>query len=273
MAVRPGNTPDSHMTTSVESISPRPHDSRFVAYTVLALAALVGGVSLLAFFVLFLFVGPLDLVHLKLSETAKSAWNALLCVVFFLQHSVMVRRSYCRWSGRFIPPHFHGASYTIASGMALLALVVLWQESAHTLMSARGTAWWFLRSVYLVSIVGFGWGILALGSFDTFGLKPILDRLRGRDTPPMPFTVRGPYRWVRHPLYLFSLSMIWSYPNLTMERLLFNILWTAWIVAATILEERDLVAVFGEAYRAYQGEVPMLIPYRLRPVSPSLGRG
>jgi hypothetical protein len=176
------------MTTSVQSTSPRPHGSRLAAYTILALAALVGGVSLLAFFVLFLFVGPLDLIRLELSETTKSAWNTLLCVVFFLQHSVMVRRSYCRWSARFIPPHLHGASYTIASGVALLALVVLWQESAHTLMSAGGTAWWLLRSAYFLSIVGFGWGILALGSFDTFGLKPILDRLRGTDTTP---TVHG----------------------------------------------------------------------------------
>ena len=114
--------------------------------------------------------------------------------------------------------------------------------------------------------------MLALGSFDTFGLKPILARLHGTDKPPMPFTVRGPYCWVRHPLYLFSLLMIWSYPNLTTDRLLFNILWTAWIVAATILEERDLVAVFGERYRDYQRDVPMLIPYRMRPGQPSQGR-
>ena len=254
------------MTTSAQPTSPRPRGSELAAYTILALAALIGGVSLPAFFVLFLFVGPLNFVDLELSETTKSAWNTLLCVVFFLQHSVMVRRSYCRWSARFIPPHFHGASYTIASGVALLALVVLWQESAHTLMSARGPAWWLLRSVYFLSVVGFAWGILALGSFDTFGLRPILDRLRGTDTPPMPFTVRGPYRWVRHPLYFFSLLMIWSYPYLTTDRLLFNILWTAWIVGATTLEERDLVAVFGETYRDYQREVPMLVPFRLRSI-------
>jgi len=85
----------------------------------------------------------------------------------------------------------------------------------------------------------------------------------------MPFTVRGPYRWVRHPLYLFTLMMIWSYPGLTADRLLFNILWSGWVIIGSVLEERDLAAEFGQPYRDYQRTVPMLVPYRLRPA----GRG
>lgn len=261
------------MTTSVQSASPLSPGSTFAAYTMLAVATLVGGVSLPAFFVLFLLVGTPGWVHLGLGETAKLALDTLLSVLFFLQHSIMVRPWYGRWSARFIPTHFHGATYTIASGVALLVLVVFWQESTHTLVSAGGPARWILRAVYVLSVIGFAWGILALGSFDTFGLRPILDRLRGTTTPPLPFTIRGPYRWVRHPLYLCALLMIWSYPNLTTDRLLFNVLWTAWVVGATMLEERDLVAVLGDAYRGYQRKVPMLVPYRLRPIPASRARG
>jgi protein-S-isoprenylcysteine O-methyltransferase Ste14 len=79
----------------------------------------------------------------------------------------------------------------------------------------------------------------------------------------MPFTVRGPYRWVRHPLYFFCLLMIWSCPDLSLDRLLHNVLWTAWIVVGSVLEERDLVASFGEEYSNYKREVPMLIPWRI----------
>ncbi len=74
--------------------------------------------------------------------------------------------------------------------------------------------------------------------------------------------VRGLYRWVRHPLYLATLMMIWSYPDLTADRLLFNVLFTGWIIVGTVLEERDLVENFGDDYRNYQRRVPMLIPYR-----------
>ena len=50
---------------------------------------------------------------------------------------------------------------------------------------------------------------------------------------------------------------------MTPDRLLFNILWSVWVVTATMLEERDLVAAFGDAYRKYQEEVPMIIPWKV----------
>jgi protein-S-isoprenylcysteine O-methyltransferase Ste14 len=34
------------------------------------------------------------------------------------------------------------------------------------------------------------------------------------------------------------------------------------MIIGTVLEERDLLASFGDAYREYQAEVPMLIAYR-----------
>jgi hypothetical protein len=116
-----------------------------------------------------------------------------------------------------------------------------------------------------LSIIGFIWGVRALKFFDPFGLRPIIDRLQGRNPRPIPFTVTGPYRWVRHPLYLSMILMIWSCPNLTIDRLLFNVLWTLWIVIGSIFEERDLIAEFGDRYREYQKQVPMLIPRYIWP--------
>jgi protein-S-isoprenylcysteine O-methyltransferase Ste14 len=46
------------------------------------------------------------------------------------------------------------------------------------------------------------------------------------------------------------------------DGLLLSVLWSAWMVAGTILEERDLVADLGDAYRRYQRQVPMLVPWR-----------
>ena len=109
--------------------------------------------------------------------------------------------------------------------------------------------------------------MLALGSLDPFGLKSIRHQLDNTEPSPVRFTVRGPYRWVRHPLYSFYLLMIWSYPDLTADRLVFNVLFTGWMVVGTFLEERDLVTTFGDDYREYRKKVPMLLPHRLRPVN------
>ena len=101
-------------------------------------------------------------------------------------------------------------------------------------------------------------------SFDPLGLGPIRAHLRGQAYRPAEFVVRGPYLWVRHPLYSCILVMLWTNPDVTADRLLLSVMWTVWIWAGAAMEERDLVAEFGDDYRAYQRQVPMLIPWRGR---------
>jgi protein-S-isoprenylcysteine O-methyltransferase Ste14 len=229
----------------------------------IGLARILGGMSLIAF-VIFLFVGSLSLLDMRLDESGVLWVDAVLSLLFFIQHSVMVRKSFRR-RARFIPEDYAGAIYAIASGIVLLFVILLWQKSTRTIMTPSGIFRWSLRTVSFLSLLGFYWGVKALRFFDPFGLRPIYNRLRGRNPRPMPFTVAGPYRWVRHPLYLFMILMIWSYPDLTADRLLFNLLWTAWIAIGSFFEERDLIVEFGDAYRDYQKRVPMLIPLLKRP--------
>jgi protein-S-isoprenylcysteine O-methyltransferase Ste14 len=175
----------------------------------------------------------------------------------------MIRKSFRQRLARFLPSEYDAAFFAIIAGFVLLLLLVFWQESSYTIAAFQGNLRWLLRAVYFLSLAGFAWGLWSLGEFDPFGIIPILNHLRGTRKPAMPFIVCGPYRLVRHPLYFLLILMIWSYPNLTLDRLLFNVLCTAWMVIGTLLEERDLVTTFGDDYLAYQQQVPMLIPYRL----------
>lgn len=239
--------------------------SRAAIYVLLMLTYLFGVLSLLLW-LMFLFHGSMNLVNLGLGETAAFCLNVCLSLAFFAQHSIMIRSSSRQWMGRFVSTDYHGALYTIASGIVLMSLVVFWQRSGHTWVVLQGIPRLLAHGVFLLSFVGFNWGTRALGTFDMFGTAPIVRHLRSEDPPPsIPFTIRGPYRWVRHPLYLFCLLMIWSCPDLTLDRLLYNVLWTGWIIVGTVLEERDLTACFGESYRNYQRKVPMLIPRSVRP--------
>jgi len=197
-----------------------------------------------------------------MDETQKLWADACLCMAFFIQHSVMIRDFFRQRVVRLIPEAYSGACYTIVSGLVLLLLVAFWQQSAYSLATADNGVRWFARAVYFLSIVGFFWGVKALGLFDPFGLKAGLAYLRGPRLIPQTLVVKGPYRWVRHPLYLSVLLMIWSCPDLTADRMLFNLLGTAWIIVGTVLEERDLVGHYGDAYREYQRKVPMLLPWR-----------
>jgi len=229
-------------------------------YMMMALSVVLGGGSV----VLLALMGSVQLVHLGFSDPVVLLWDAILSMAFFLQHSGMVRKAFRARMAVFIPPRYQGAIYSIASGVVLVIVVVLWQRSEIQLLRLEGLPLWIARGCSLLAILLFAWGIHALGSFDAFGLRPIKEHIRGQSDQPFLFVVRGPYRWVRHPLYFCVLVLIWASPELTADRLLFNVLWTAWIVVGTLLEETDLRADFGDVYRDYQRKVPMLIPWRGR---------
>ena len=236
------------------------------AYVIIGLAVLFGGSSLMAF-LLFLLTGSPEPIRLNFGAREALWWDVGLCMAFFIQHSGMVRRSFRQLLTHFFPKEYEGAVYALVSGIVLLALIVLWQKSFPVFTVSHGVFRSLFYVAYLLSFVGFMWGARALKAFDPYGLRPILGRLKGRKPRSMLLVVRSPYRWMRHPLYLFMILMIWSCPDLTSDRLLFNGLWTVWIVVGSILEERDLVSEFGDGYREYQRKVPLLIPRRLRPIS------
>jgi protein-S-isoprenylcysteine O-methyltransferase Ste14 len=242
-------------------VKPRP--ARISANGAIVAATLFGGASLLLLG-LFLLLGPIYSVDMGLSIAGALGLNAALCLLFFVQHSGMVRKSFQQRLAAIIPYHYHGAIYSIASGAVLFALLLLWQPTELTLASADGLFRSLLRGAFFAAILGFLWSARALGAFDTFGIRPLQAAMRGKTITAVPLAIRGPYRWVRHPIYAFVLVMLWSYPDLTADRLLLNATWTIWIFVGTILEERDLVAAFGQPYREYQRQVPMLLPWRMK---------
>jgi protein-S-isoprenylcysteine O-methyltransferase Ste14 len=231
----------------------------------IVLARVVGGGSLLLFVYLF---GRGGLVDLHLGVRGALAWDTALSFAFFLQHSLMVRTGARARLARVVPAYTLGAVYSVASGLVLTAVGLLWQPTGPLLAAVGGPARWLGPGVAVVALCGFAWAVVSLRHFDPFGARAVAAHLRGAAPRPQDFSVRGPYRWVRHPLYLFTLVLIWSSPQLTADRLLFDVLWTAWILAGTVLEERDLVAELGPAYVAYQRQVPMLLPWR-RPMMPT----
>ena len=219
----------------------------------------IGGGSLLlfAYFLLFGTPSPIGIAH---SDTARLTFDAVLCLAFFVQHSGMIRRGVKQRLAKRIPSTYHAALYSIASGACLFALVIAWQPTTHFLFRLQGPARCLSAAIALLAVAGFAWGVHSLRGFDPFGTLPLKAALRGTTAPSSAFVVRGPYRYVRHPLYLFMLLLIWSTPRFSTDQLLFNVLWTAWIIVGTKLEERDLLVDFGQTYRQYQASVPMLLP-------------
>lgn len=191
------------------------------------------------------------------------AIDAALLALFAVQHSVMARPAFKRWWTRFVPPPMERSTYVLASSLALIVLFWQWRPLPALVWDVQAPA---LRGA-LWTLCAAGWALVLastflINHFDLFGLRQSWRHARGRGpAPEAPFVVRALYRIVRHPIMLGFLVAFWATPTMTLGHLLFAAMTTAYILfAVKLLEERDLVAHFGDAYRAYQQRVPMLLP-------------
>ena len=111
-----------------------------------------------------------------------------------------------------MPEEYYAALYAIASGAALLAVIFFWQEGALLVAAPPGLLRWSFRALFCLAIAGFLWCGRSLKYFDPFGIGPLLGRCAAKPGQ-LTLTITGPYRLVRHPLYLLSIVMIWSCPG------------------------------------------------------------
>ena len=190
--------------------------------------------------------------------------DLLLLGVFAVQHSVMARRSFKRWWTGIVPPAVERSTYVLAASLALALLCWQWRPIPDPVI-------WHVQSVAGAQLVWavfwLGWALLLLSTFlinhfELFGLRQVFARMARRELPEPEFRTPLFYRYVRHPIYLGCLLGFWAALVMTAGHLLFSAGGTGYILVGIWLEERDLVAQFGEQYRRYCKQVGMLLPSR-----------
>lgn len=236
-----------------------------------AIALLYGLICYVIFFVTFLyaigFVG--DLVVPKGIDTGTPGpvieaviVDVILMGLFAIQHSVMARPWFKHWWTRFVPPSVERSTYVLFASLLLLLLYWQWQPMTGTVWSVSEPAW---RTILWV-VFAIGWGIVLLSTFmidhfDLFGLNQVFLNWRGQKRPAPAFEEPGFYKLVRHPIMLGFIIAFWATPEMTTGHALFAAVTTAYILIAVQLEERDLMAMLGDAYVTYRNRVPALIPF------------
>jgi protein-S-isoprenylcysteine O-methyltransferase Ste14 len=231
---------------------------------------LYGTACYLVFLATFLyaigFVGGLLVPKALDGPPAQPFWpalaiDALLLTVFAVQHSVMARQWFKKRWTRLVPWTVERSTYVLFASAALALLMWQWRPLGGLVWevgsgAARAALW---------ALFATGWALVLFATFlidhfDLFGLRQVWLSLVGRPYSRRPFGTPGPYRLVRHPLYLGFLLAFWATPRMTVTHLVFALATTGYILVAIQLEERDLTREHGEAYAAYRRRVPMLLP-------------
>lgn len=188
--------------------------------------------------------------------------DVLLLGLFAIQHSVMARPAFKLVWTRLVPRPIERTTYVLFASAVLVLLYWQWRAIPQIAWQVEHPA----AVLVLQAIFWVGWALVLLSTFlinhfELFGLQQVFARLRGLPSPSPVFKQPLLYKRVRHPIYLGFLLAFWATPTMTLGHLLFAAATTGYILIGIWLEERDLVALFGDQYRQYREQVSMLIPF------------
>jgi methanethiol S-methyltransferase len=239
--------------------------TRFIAF-------LYGLVSYVIFFASFLYaIGFVEgfLVPKTIDSGASTSLtealivNLLLMSLFAIQHSVMARPQFKQVWTRLVPKSVERSTYVLFASLALALLCWQWRPMPTVVWNVENHN----IAVALIGLSLVGWLIVLtstflINHFELFGLHQVANNLTGRPMPAPRFRTPLYYKFVRHPIYLGFVIAFWATPTMTLGHLLFAAVTTAYILVGILLEERDLVDVFGDEYLHYRDRVSMLLPWR-----------
>jgi protein-S-isoprenylcysteine O-methyltransferase Ste14 len=184
-----------------------------------------------------------------------------LLALFAVQHSVMARKGFKAWWMRIVSPAVERSTFVLAASLALGALCWYWKPIDGTVWSVQNPA----AVTAIQAVFWLGWGVLLLATFlinhfELFGLRQVYARLMGTAIPAQEFRTPFLYKHVRHPIYLGFVLSFWATPEMSLGHFFFAAAATGYILVGIWFEERDLIAHYGDRYRAYREQVGMLLP-------------
>jgi protein-S-isoprenylcysteine O-methyltransferase Ste14 len=192
--------------------------------------------------------------------------NLGLLSLFALQHSGMARKGFKYWITKYIPKSAERSTYVLLSNVVMIVMFYYWQPMGGTIWSVDSD----FGKTSLMTVYMFGWALVLISTFlinhfYLFGLQQVWAELKSKTIPDANFVTPSLYKAVRHPLYVGWLVVFWAAPIMTVAHFVFALMSSVYILVAIQFEEKDLVDEFGDTYKKYQEQVPMIIPRIIKP--------
>lgn len=194
---------------------------------------------------------------------------ALAFIGFAVLHSLLASRSLKRYIIARWPQmrFYYRFLYNI---VALFTFALVWfavPVSTSTIYTVDAPFSYLMHLIQLAAVFGIYKSVKVAGTGNFTGLKQLGHAARSRELDynldePMEngFVVQGPFKFVRHPLYLFSIIFFVFYPYMTVKWLFLTVIAILYFVIGSRFEEMRLTERFGDAYMMYKMRVPAILP-------------
>lgn len=140
----------------------------------------------------------------------------------------------------------------ISSAPVLYLMIVLPDKTLYQVPSPWS---YLMRTGQVLSVLLLLVAVLQTDMLSFVGLRQLMEEeKRGH------LVIHGLYRFVRHPLYTFSLLILWLSPSMTINSFIVYAALTIYVLIGIIFEERKLMREFGQEYAEYKSVTPMLLP-------------
>jgi methanethiol S-methyltransferase len=197
--------------------------------------------------------------------------TALFAALHSLLASTWAKRQAVEFLGHRDAPALYRSFYVLQAFVLVSLLLVYYRrQPTDELYRVGGGPAWVMRAGQ-VGAAGIAlWAVYEVGSEFMLGLDGLRAWREGAAVPlmhdgqgPAPdrgdaMRATGPFAWVRQPLNLVLLPLLWLNPTMSSRLLGFTLVTTAYVLVGIVHSETHLVDRYGEAYRQYQREVPLL---------------
>lgn len=186
-------------------------------------------------------------------------WLIFSIALWGIVHSLLASISFKNFLYRMFGERFmkfYRLFYNIFAVISILPVLYLMIVLPDQILYQVPSPWsYFMRVGQVISALLLFVAVLQTDVLSFVGLRQLFEEEKKGD-----LVVNGLYRFVRHPLYTFSLGILWLSPSMTVNTFIVYMALTIYILIGIFFEERKLLREFGQDYAAYKSITPMLIP-------------
>ena len=190
---------------------------------------------------------------------------AIAWIFWCVVHSVLISLKFSQFLQEKLKEayRFFRLFYNIFSILTFAIIIYYsWRIKGKIVFSWEGYSQIIQWILLLASFYLFWAGAKSYDIKQFLGLSQIKNKNSSKTlSPDDEISISGIMGKVRHPWYVAGILFIWTISSdIYMSSLATNIIFTTYLILGAFIEEKKLIAVYGDQYRRYQKNVAMFFP-------------